>query len=724
MRLLCTKGGEKQGGAMLREILLDDERFSEITERAKARIAEICPAWTDYNDHDPGITMLELFAWLKEMQQFHMDQIGRLHIRSYLKLLGVTPRGKQPAEAVVRVEEYKGSLFFPRKSRCFAGDICFETEAETWIDAVEAAELVFCPAGGEDGREQIALSESRMRFLPFGARPAAGNAFFIGLCAPLVPGLTYRLGIHLAQEIGRRNPLADGTPFCPLAKFSVFYQGEHGWVRGEITEDTTHRFLWDGFLALRIGEAGADAGSGKAKEKMAVGKNGRYWLKFVLEKAGYEVAPALADVSFRELKVRQQRTAVEYHDGCLGPGEVIRLSTYLAFAGNCRLFRREGDHFYPWEGEIKKRVCGEEVLFFPSKRPMDGNIFYRLLCFEAEGERKILIGKGTGMPHQEYELRISDVCARGLAILVETGEGSGCYVSPKLCDDFAESGPADCVFCYDEETGRISFGDCEHGTAPEGKILLAAACQSLGRRGNVKEGSICHIGCVTDTRRVAVTNGSAAAGGRDAETIEECKRRLLAEREAVRRAVTYEDFEALALAAPGLMVEAVRAISPAKRARQDGSVSEECVTLVVKPYSRELRPVPGTAYCKNILRAIEPGRMIGTRVAIVPPEYIGISVFAEIAAGTKGQEAKEQVREALADYFAGIRGKFGMAIHVSAIYAVLDVLPAVTEICSLALDAQGRNVRRSGSGDLILPANGLAYLKECITGISADRQRG
>ena len=60
---------------MLPVISLDDERFEEIVDKARKMIPNLYPEWTDHNYHDPGITMLELFAWLKEIQQFHMDQI-------------------------------------------------------------------------------------------------------------------------------------------------------------------------------------------------------------------------------------------------------------------------------------------------------------------------------------------------------------------------------------------------------------------------------------------------------------------------------------------------------------------------------------------------------------------------------------------------------------------------------------------------------------------------
>ena len=56
---------------------LDDQTYAEIVAEAEARLPWLCPAWTDHNAHDPGITVLELMAWYKELQQYQMDQITR-----------------------------------------------------------------------------------------------------------------------------------------------------------------------------------------------------------------------------------------------------------------------------------------------------------------------------------------------------------------------------------------------------------------------------------------------------------------------------------------------------------------------------------------------------------------------------------------------------------------------------------------------------------------------
>lgn len=76
-----------KGWAM--EVDLDTEIYEEILERARRMTSGIYPQWTDYNEHDSGMTFLQLFFWMKEMQQFYLNQIGNGHKEMYLKLLGM-----------------------------------------------------------------------------------------------------------------------------------------------------------------------------------------------------------------------------------------------------------------------------------------------------------------------------------------------------------------------------------------------------------------------------------------------------------------------------------------------------------------------------------------------------------------------------------------------------------------------------------------------------------
>ena len=56
-------------------------------EEARALISTYDPAWTNHNPTDPGITLIELFAWLTEMLIYRANRVPDQHVRVFLKLL-------------------------------------------------------------------------------------------------------------------------------------------------------------------------------------------------------------------------------------------------------------------------------------------------------------------------------------------------------------------------------------------------------------------------------------------------------------------------------------------------------------------------------------------------------------------------------------------------------------------------------------------------------------
>jgi hypothetical protein len=70
---------------------LDDRSFADLTGEARALIPALLPEWTDHNPSDPGIVLVELFAWLTEMLIYQADQVPDAHVEKFLALLG-TPR--------------------------------------------------------------------------------------------------------------------------------------------------------------------------------------------------------------------------------------------------------------------------------------------------------------------------------------------------------------------------------------------------------------------------------------------------------------------------------------------------------------------------------------------------------------------------------------------------------------------------------------------------------
>jgi hypothetical protein len=66
---------------------LDDHTYADLTAQATALIPSLDPAWTNYNPSDPGITLVELLAWLTEMLLFQVNQVPAANTETFLKLL-------------------------------------------------------------------------------------------------------------------------------------------------------------------------------------------------------------------------------------------------------------------------------------------------------------------------------------------------------------------------------------------------------------------------------------------------------------------------------------------------------------------------------------------------------------------------------------------------------------------------------------------------------------
>ncbi len=121
------------------------------------------------------------------------------------------------------------------------------------------------------------------------------------------------------------------------------------------------------------------------------------------------------------------------------------------------------------------------------------------------------------------------------------------------------AGPNDRVFTLDAESGAITFGDGTHGRIPPftvsgGAIIALTYRWGGGVAGNVSTGTII-TSAVQFTGLSGVVNFVAAAGGRDAETLDDAKLRARKEFSSRDRAVTVEDFEWIALRTPAVTVK-------------------------------------------------------------------------------------------------------------------------------------------------------------------------
>jgi hypothetical protein len=85
---------------------LDDRSFDQLVAEGRALIPRNCPAWTNHNVSDPGIALLELFAYLTETAIFQVNQLPPASLESFLRLLNVgrlaTDTGVEPIADTIR----------------------------------------------------------------------------------------------------------------------------------------------------------------------------------------------------------------------------------------------------------------------------------------------------------------------------------------------------------------------------------------------------------------------------------------------------------------------------------------------------------------------------------------------------------------------------------------------------------------------------------------------
>src|SRR6266699_3442146 len=80
---------------------LDDRHFQDIVDQAKRLIPHYCREWTDHNVSDPGVTLIELFAWMTDMLLYRVNLVPDKNYIKFLELIGVQLEGPRAATAPI-----------------------------------------------------------------------------------------------------------------------------------------------------------------------------------------------------------------------------------------------------------------------------------------------------------------------------------------------------------------------------------------------------------------------------------------------------------------------------------------------------------------------------------------------------------------------------------------------------------------------------------------------
>ena len=85
--------------SVLPEPRLDDRRYDDIVAEARTLVPRYAPEYTNLNDSDPGMTIIQLHAWMTDMLLYRLNRVPRLAYVKFLELVDVHLRPAAAARA-------------------------------------------------------------------------------------------------------------------------------------------------------------------------------------------------------------------------------------------------------------------------------------------------------------------------------------------------------------------------------------------------------------------------------------------------------------------------------------------------------------------------------------------------------------------------------------------------------------------------------------------------
>ena len=235
---------------------LDDRRFQDLVDEAKKRIPRHIEAWTDHNVSDPGVTLIELFAWMTEIILYRLNQVPDLHYIKFMEMLGVQLRAPVPARAPVTfwfsapqemdVTIRAGTEVASTQTET-EPSIIFTTDEDLQIQPPQLA-LILAGLGGGEGETRFRAPNMR-RFQSgsevvevFARQPQVDDALYLGF--------DNNLSRHILGLQMNWDP-AGGEGVNPQMPPYVWEAAtDEGWTRCEVEFDNTEAFNVAGRVRL------------------------------------------------------------------------------------------------------------------------------------------------------------------------------------------------------------------------------------------------------------------------------------------------------------------------------------------------------------------------------------------------------------------------------------------------------------------------------------------
>jgi predicted phage baseplate assembly protein len=230
---------------------LDDRRFQDLVDDAKRMVMQRCPEWTDHNVSEPGITLIETFAYMTDQLLYRLNRVPDRNYVKFLELIGV--RMFPPTAAATDVTFWLSApqpdpIVIPAgvevatpRTLAAGSAVAFTTADQLEIVPCEMSYICSIPAGGtwRNHTDSINLTS----FSCFSPQPVPDEVLLIGLSAA-VP----RCVVDLRFDCNIEGIGVD--PDWPPLVWEAF-DGED-WVECEVDRDTTGGLNRAGDVVLHV----------------------------------------------------------------------------------------------------------------------------------------------------------------------------------------------------------------------------------------------------------------------------------------------------------------------------------------------------------------------------------------------------------------------------------------------------------------------------------------
>ncbi len=695
---------------------LDDRTWTDLVAEATALIPVYGPQWTDQNYSDPGITLVELCAWIAEMDIYQLSQISDRERLKFLALVGTAPQPPTPAHVILSLTLAAGiaPVTLPATLE-FSGvdpsgvSTGYRIPSSRTLAPGTLAAIQFQDLAGFHDLTPVWRRQAVMN--PFGSAPQPGMAVYFGLTAPLPvqqPAQLFftfangRSGYAARERILHQlaviekschpapyNPCEKtpctktAIPAPPSAQASPVHDLKHYGVRtvweypanvggqlqwitlnsaGEEVLDETRAFTLDGPVTFRVPQAMAASAAGALTTPY-------YYLRCRLAAGRYDAAPSLGNVVFNGILAEQAVASTS--SLVIDPNAVIHYSPGGPPAPNTLTILRmtidpQNTHIaeLTFGGGASSDPRFRILSFQPPTATVPGS-----LCWEAA-----FVGFGDGLANQQLSQPNPPVKASSVKIYALE---DGAWSVWELVRDFDASTRKDSHVVLNANTGVLCFGNGEKGRAlPANSQVFATSLLTRAQAGNLPVQNINQLAdspynhailydpvAVPDgwtqlkNELQAVTNPLPAWGGAAAETIDRSAGEADQLVESSGRAVTLADYEQLAQKTPGTRIARVTAIANMHPDFPCYS-APGMITVIVLPYLPEGSPMPTPGLLSAVRAYLRPRRIIGTRVEVVGPTYLQVAVQAAVQSitGTNRASLQQAIIAALNNFLDPLIG--------------------------------------------------------------------